>query len=80
MDSRNARKVELHGSHHNQQPPTPSLARRKRIQETTDIRSPTDNMMSPCSRKLNGKPTKDIHTTPHASRSRSLDKENIPCE
>ncbi|GCC22448.1 hypothetical protein chiPu_0000836 [Chiloscyllium punctatum] len=36
----------------NQQPPTPSLTKRKQAQEKKFFRSPTDSMLSPCSQRL----------------------------
>ncbi|GCB63542.1 hypothetical protein scyTo_0000167 [Scyliorhinus torazame] len=45
----------------NQQPPTPSLTKRKQAQEKKLFRSPTDSMLSPCSQRLM-KPKQVNHT------------------
>ncbi|KAG7456129.1 hypothetical protein MATL_G00248400 [Megalops atlanticus] len=65
-------------SHPNQQPPTPSLAKRKKIKEKTDIRSPTDSLMSPCTRRLMRKAAKDMQLLLQIPTYSTEDKENAP--
>ncbi|KAK1169233.1 hypothetical protein AOXY_G10201 [Acipenser oxyrinchus oxyrinchus] len=62
-----------------QQPPTPSLTKRKKIQEINVFRSPTDNMVSPCTRRLLKKTDKVVNprkTLPDVPKFTVEDKEN----
>ncbi|KAL0967241.1 hypothetical protein UPYG_G00249670 [Umbra pygmaea] len=59
------------------QQPTPSLEKRKKILDKFDIRSPTDSMMSPCTKQLIEKAIMNIKSSP-VSRPRRKGRENVP--